>query len=72
MFEYVKSFIIYDRLLYDYVVGRPGQSIEFESYIRNLSAIVKIYRRYSKECIILAAEGHHSFSSDLLSGESIV
>ena len=46
MFEYVKSFIIYDRLLYDYVVGRPGQSIEFESYIRNLSAIVKIYRRY--------------------------
>lgn len=49
MFNYIHSFKYFDILLYNYVVDRPGQSIEINSYKKNISAIEKITTRYLKE-----------------------
>lgn len=49
MFKYIHSFIFFDILLYNYVVDRPGQSIEINSYKKNIAAIEKIITRYLKE-----------------------
>ena len=49
MFEYIKNLKIYNKSLYNYIIDRPGQTIEAASYSKNSNAIIKIYRRYNKE-----------------------
>lgn len=49
MFEYIRNLKIYNKSLYNYVIDRPGQTIEAASYSKNSNAIIKIYRRYNKE-----------------------
>ncbi len=49
MFNYIQTVMIYNKCLYNYLIGRLGQTVEMNSYIKNLSAIIKIYKRYNEE-----------------------
>lgn len=49
MFQYVQTIMITDICLYNYVVGRFGQTVAMSSYLKNLHAIIKIYKRYNEE-----------------------
>lgn len=49
MFEYVQTLMIFNKCLYNYVIGRLGQTVEMSSYLKNLHAIVRIYKRYCRE-----------------------
>lgn len=48
MFNYINSLQYFDIPLYNYVSGRPGQSVELNSYMKHIDAIIKIFYRYEE------------------------